>query len=361
MILTKIDKYIIKKFLGTFFYAITLLAGVIIVFDLSEKIQDLLENHAPISEIIFSYYLNFLPYFINLFSYLFVFIAVIFFTSKLAINTEIIAMLSSGVSFKRLLRPYLISAVLLALLSFVLANFVIPHTNVTMREFKQKYISNLKLDRGHNIHFQIAKKNFVYVESFNPKTKTAKRFSLEQFDQDGKLLYKLNSSKAIFDTVKEKWIIHDYYIRKINGEREKLIKGMEMDTAIALYPEDLVLIKEDYEVMDFFELRKFIKDQKMKGAGNVIQYEVEQQKRTAYPFAALILTLIGVSLSSRKIRGGMGMHLGLGIALTFIYIMFMQFATVFAVYGGLSPLLAAWIPNMIFSVIAVFLIKNAPK
>jgi len=361
LILTKIDKYIIKKFLGTFFYAITLLAGVIIVFDLSEKIQDLLENHAPISEIIFSYYLNFLPYFINLFSYLFVFIAVIFFTSKLAINTEIIAMLSSGVSFKRLLRPYLISAVLLALLSFVLANFVIPHTNVTMREFKQKYISNLKLDRGHNIHFQIAKKNFVYVESFNPKTKTAKRFSLEQFDQDGKLLYKLNSSKAIFDTVKEKWIIHDYYIRKINGEREKLIKGMEMDTAIALYPEDLVLIKEDYEVMDFFELRKFIKDQKMKGAGNVIQYEVEQQKRTAYPFAALILTLIGVSLSSRKIRGGMGMHLGLGIALTFIYIMFMQFATVFAVYGGLSPLLAAWIPNMIFSVIAVFLIKNAPK
>jgi lipopolysaccharide export system permease protein len=361
LILTKIDKYIIKKFLGTFFYAITLLAGVIIVFDLSEKIQDLLENHAPISEIIFSYYLNFLPYFINLFSYLFVFISVIFFTSKLAINTEIIAMLSSGLSFRRLLRPYIISAVLLAVLSFVLANFVIPHTNVTMREFKQKYISNLKLDRGHNIHFQIAKKNFVYVESFNPKTKTAKRFSLEQFDQDGKLLYKLNSSKAIFDTVKEKWIIHDYYIRKINGEREKLIKGMEMDTAIALYPEDLVLIKEDYEVMDFFELRKFIKDQKMKGAGNVIQYEVEQQKRTAYPFAALILTLIGVSLSSRKIRGGMGMHLGLGIALTFIYIMFMQFATVFAVYGGLSPLLAAWIPNMIFLVIALFLVNNAPK
>jgi len=361
VILTKIDKYIIKKFLGTFFYAITLLAGVIIVFDLSEKIQDLLENHAPVSEIIFSYYLNFLPYFINLFSYLFVFIAVIFFTSKLAVNTEIIAILSSGVSFKRLLRPYLISAVLLAALSFVLANFVIPHTNVTMREFKQKYISNLKLDRGHNIHFQIAKKNFVYVESYNPKTQTAKRFSLEQFDDDGKLLYKLNSSKAIFDTITEKWTIRDYYIRKINGEREELIKGKKLDTTIALYPKDLILIKEDYEVMDFFELNKFIKDQKMKGAGNVIQYEVEQQKRTAYPFAALILTIIGVSLSSRKIRGGMGMHLGLGIALTFIYIMFMQFATVFAVYGGLSPLLAAWIPNMIFSVIAVFLLKNAPK
>lgn len=359
--LTKIDKYIIKKFLGTFFYAITLLAGVIIIFDLSEKIQDLLENEAPVYEIIFSYYLNFLPYFINLFSYLFVFISVIFFTSKLAVNTEIIAILSSGVSFRRLLRPYFIAATFLAALSFVLANFVIPHTNVTMRDFKQKYITNLKLDRGHNIHFQISKNNFVYVEYYRPKTHTAKRFSIEQFDDDGALIYKLNSSKAIFDTISQKWTIHDFYIRKIDSIYDDLEMGRTMDTALALFPKDLILIKEDYEIMDFFEINKFIKDQKMKGAGNVIQYEVEQQKRSAYPFAALILTVIGVSLSSRKIRGGMGMHLGLGIALTFIYILFMQFATVFAVYGGLSPVLAAWIPNIVFSVIAIVLLKNAPK
>ncbi len=359
--LTILDKYIIKKFLGTFFYAITLLAGVIIIFDLSEKIQELLENQAPISEIIFSYYLNFLPYFINLFSYLFVFISVIFFTSKLAVNTEIIAILSSGVSFKRLLRPYMIAATFLALLSFVLANFVIPHTNVKMREFKQKYISNLKLDRGHNIHFQIAKSNFVYMERYDPKTHTARKFSLEQFDDEGKLIYKLNSSKAVFDTIEKKWSIKDYYIREMDGFNEEFIKGKAMDTTIALFPKDLILIKEDYEVMDFFEINKFIKDQKMKGAGNVIQYEVEQQKRTAYPFAALILTIIGVSLSSRKIRGGMGMHLGLGIALTFIYILFMQFATVFAVFGGLSPVIAAWIPNGVFVIIAIVLLKNAPK
>ena len=361
MILTKIDKYIIKKFLGTFFYAITLLAGVIIVFDLSEKIQDLLENHAPVYEIIFSYYLNFLPYFINLFSYLFVFISVIFFTSKLAVNTEIIAMLSNGLSFRRLLRPYMIAATFLALLSFVLANFVIPHTNVKMRELKQKYISNLKLDRGHNIHFQIAKNNFIYVERYDPKTHTARKFSIEQFNDSGKMVYKLNSSKAVFDTITNKWNIKDYYIRKIDGYKEEFSKGSKMDTTIALYPKDLILIKEDYEVMDFFEINKFIEDQQMKGAGNVIQYQVEQQKRTAYPFAALILTIIGVSLSSRKIRGGMGMHLGLGIALTFIYILFMQFATVFAVYGGLSPVVAAWIPNIVFSVIAVVLLRNAPK
>lgn len=359
--LKKLDRYIIKKFLGTFFYAITLLAGVIIVFDLSEKIQDLLENNAPLEEIIFSYYLNFLPYFINLFSYLFVFISVIFFTSKLAINTEIIAILSSGVSFRRLLRPYMIAATFLALMSFVLGNFVIPHTNVKMREFKQKYISNLNMDRGQNIHFQISRNNFVYVERYDPRTLSAMKFSLEQFDDEGALIYKLNSVKAVYDTVADTWTIKDFYIREIDGMSETLTKGWRMDTTLSLVPKDLILIKEDYEVMDFFEINKFIKDQKMKGAGNVIQYEVEQQKRTAYPFAALILTLIGVSLSSRKVRGGMGMHLGLGIALTFIYILFMQFATVFAVYGGLSPILAAWIPNIVFSFIAFYLVRNAPK
>lgn len=357
----KIDIYIIRKFLGTFFYSIILLAGIIIVFDLSEKIGDLLEHKAPIEEIIFTYYFNFLPYFINLFSYLFVFISVIFFTSKLATNTEIIAILSSGVSFKRLLRPYMIAATFLALMSFVLGNFIIPHTNIKMREFKQKYIDNLKFDRGNNIHFQIAKGNFVFVERYNPKTKEARRFSLEQFDQDGALVYKLNSAKAVFDTINHKWTIKDYYIRTLEEGKESFSKGREMDTTLALSPKDLILIKEDYEIMDFFELRKFIQDQKLKGAGNVTQYEVEQHKRTAYPFAALILTLIGVSLSSRKIRGGMGMHLGFGIALTFIYILFMQFATVFAVYGGLAPVLAAWIPNVVFAVIAVFLIRNAPK
>ena len=359
--LTIIDKYIIKKFLGTFFYSIALLAGVIIVFDLSEKIQDLLENHAPVSEIIFDYYLNFIPYFINLFSYLFVFISVIYFTSKLATNTEIIAILSSGVSFKRLLRPYMIAASFLALLSFVLANFVIPHTNIKMREFEQKYISNLKLDRGHNIHFQIAKNNFIYVERYNPKTLTAARFSIERFDEEGALQYKLNSREAVFDTLKNSWEIKDYYIRELNGTNEILSKGKSLDTTLALYPKDLVLIKEDFKVMDFFEINHFIEDQKMKGAGNVVEYEVERQKRSAFPFAALILTIIGVSLSSRKIRGGMGMHLGLGIALTFLYILFMQFATVFSVYGGLSPFFAAWIPNIVFAIIAVILLKQAPK
>ncbi|MCK5775163.1 MAG: LptF/LptG family permease, partial [Bacteroidales bacterium] len=189
----------------------------------------------------------------------------------------------------------------------------------------------------------------------------ARKFSMERFNDEGQLIYKLNSSKAVFDTIAQHWTIHDFYIRHIDGFNETFDKGSRMDTIISLYPKDLVIIKEDYEVMDFFEINQYIKDQQMKGAGNVIQYQVEQQKRTAYPFAALILTIIGVSLSSRKVRGGMGMHLGLGIGLTFVYILFMQFATVFAVYGGLSPIVAAWIPNVLFFFIAIILLRNAPK
>ncbi len=361
MWLTRLDKYIIKKFLGTFFYAISLLAGIIIVFDLSEKIGDLLENKAPVSEIIFDYYLNFLPYFINLFSYLFVFIAVVFFTAKLAGNTEIIAILSSGISFNRLLRPYLLSATFLALLSFVLANFVIPRTNVNMRRFEQKYISNLQKDIGTNVHFQIAKDNFIYCKSFDKKTNTITDFSIEKMDDNGALVFKLNAQVAVYDSTANIWRLKQYYKRNIDNGVERLNTGVVMDTTLALTPKDLIVVKEDYKEMDFFEIRRYVADQKLKGSSNVVEYEVEQHKRMAYPFASLILTIIGVSLSSRKVRGGIGMHLGFGILLTFVYILFMQFSTVFAVYGGLLPVIAAWIPNIIFMVIAVILLRNAPK
>jgi lipopolysaccharide export system permease protein len=357
----KIDYYIIKKFLGTFFYSIALLTIIIIIFDVSEKIEDFIENEAPLSEILFSYYINFLPYFINLFSYLFVFITVIFFTSKLAANTEIIAMLSAGISFKRLLRPYLISAAILGVLSFTLANFVIPHTNIEMRIFKQKYLDNLQKDMGQNIHFQMNKGTFIYLERYQKKTGSALKFSLEQVDSSGRLVYKLNTDKAVYDSLTNKWTLNKYYERYIDGMDERLISGQTKDTTLALSPKDLIVIKEDYEEMDFFEIRDFIDKQKLKGAPNVINYEIEMNKRIAFPFAAIILTIIGVSLSSRKVRGGIGMHLGLGIALTFLYILFMQFTTVFAISGNLSPLLAAWVPNIIYVFIALYLLKKAPK
>ncbi len=357
----KIDYYIIKKFLGTFFYAIALLTVVIIIFDISEKIENFIENQAPFQEIVFSYYLNFIPYFVNLFSYLFVFITVIFFTSKLAANTEIIAMLSAGISFGRLLRPYLISAGILGALSFALANFVIPHTNIEMRTFKQKYLDNLKKDLGQNIHFQINKGTFVYIERYHSSSSTAQKFSLEQIDSIGQLTYKLNTEKAIYDTAVQKWKLINYYERYIDGLNERLIKGQSKDTTLKLTPKDLTVIKEDYEEMDFNEIREFIAKQKLKGAPNVAAYEIEMHKRIAFPFAAIILTIIGVSLSSRKMRGGIGIHLGVGIALTFIYILLMQFTTVFAVSGNLSPQIAAWLPNIIYIFIGLYLLKKAPK
>ncbi len=350
-----IDWYIIKKFLGTFFYSIALLTIIIIVFDISEKIDDFIENEAPLNKIIFEHYLNFIPYFVNMFSYLFTFIAVIFFTSKLAMNTEIVAILSSGVSFNRLLYPYLLSAFFLTIMSFWLANFIIPNANIKRRAFKDQYIEKLTKNMDQHIHIQISPGTFIYAESFNANTLTGQRFSIEKFDKNRALLYKLNSDKIVYDTATGQWKIYNYYIRKITDSSEYLTKGAVMDTLINLAPSDMFIQKEDFEVMNYFEIRDYIAEQKMKGNPNIMEYEVEKHKRLAFPFATLVMTVIGMSLSSRKVRGGIGLHLGLGIGLAFLFILIMQVSTVFAVSGNLSPGLAAWLPNIIFGVIAIFL------
>lgn len=355
MILKKIDWYIIKKFLGTFFYSIALLSVIIIVFDVSEKVDDFIENDAPFDEIVFQYYLNFIPMFINTFSYLFTFIAVIFFTSKLAMNTEIIAILSSGVSFNRLLYPYLLSAFALTIMSFFLANFVIPTANITRREFEDQYIEKLTKNKDQHIHLQISPGTFVYVESFNAFTKSGEKFSLEKFDENRSLIYKLNSAKMVYDTATGMWSIYNYYIRNITEKGETLRKGAQLDTLINLKPTDLFIKKEVFQEMNYFEIRDYIAEQKMKGNPNILDFEVEKHKRVAFPFATLVMTIIGVAISSRKVRGGIGLHLGMGIGLAFLFILIMQISTVFAVSGNLSPFLAAWLPNIIFGVVAVFL------
>lgn len=350
-----IDIYIIKKFLGTFFYSIALLTVIIIIFDISEKIDDFIENEAPLREIVFKHYLNFIPFFINMFSYLFTFIAVIFFTSKLAMNTEIIAMLSSGMSFNRLLYPYMIAAFMLTIMSFFLANFVIPRANVVRREFKNTYIENLTKSKDQNIHVQISPGTFVYVESFNTSDLTGRRFTLERFDSEHQMLFKLSADKMEYDSATGKWDLSNYYIREIDGDRESLRKGTLMDTLINLQPSDLFIKKEDFEVMNYFEIREYIREQKMKGNPRVSEYQVEKHKRIAFPFATLVMTLIGVSLSSRKVRGGIGIHLGLGIGLAFLFVLVMQVSSVFATYGDLAPVLAAWMPNILFGAVGVYL------
>ena len=355
-----IDRYIIRKFLGTFFYAISLLIIIVIVFDISENIDSFIQKEAPLKAIIVDYYLNFIPYFINLFVYLFSFISVIFFTSKLAGDTEIIAILSSGVSFRRLLYPYMISALILALMSFYLGNFLIPDTNKQRRVFKNQYMEDLTKDASKNLHLQISPNTFAYIETYNSTTQKGYKFSIEKFDGQ-RLAYKLMADQLILDTVNNSWKIKNYFIRTLDSTGQTLVKGVELDTILPIIPEDLYTVKEQFEEMDFFELNEFIAKEKAKGSNVYKKYEIEKHKRISGPVAIIILTVMGMSLSSRKVRGGIGMHLGAGIALTFSYILLIQVSTVFSTFGNLSPIMASWIPNIIFALIAIVLLRNAPK
>jgi len=355
-----IDAYIIGKFLGTFFFSIALILSISIVFDLSENIDKLIENDAPLKRIVFDYYLNFIPYFANLFSGLFTFIAVIFFTSKMAFNSEIIAILSSGISFKRMMVPYLISAFIIATFSFVLGNYVIPPANKKMIEFKYDYIKAKPANRDRDIHRQIEPNIYIYLERYDASNDLGKRFSIERFE-DHKLKSKLTSDNIRWDREKKTWTISNYVIRDIDGDKETIRKGSKIDSVMAMTPEEFNTQKEDVEIMNRNELINFIDQQKLRGVDSLEQYEVEQHRRTAVPFSSFILTIIGVSLASRKIRGGIGLHLGLGLLLSFSYIMFLQTTKVYALSGSITPLISMWIPNFVYAIIAFFLYKWAAK
>lgn len=356
----KLDLYIIRKFLGTFFYAIALLAVVIIIFDISEKIDDFMEKKPPLHAIVFQYYANFIPYFINLFSALFTFISVIFFTSKMAANTEIIAILNSGVSFRRLLRPYLLASLFLALMSFGLTNFVIPETSKNMQNFQKNYLKSQKRNNESNIHMQISPGVFAYIESFDVKKKTGFRFSLEKFSDSG-MIEKLSGDYLKWDSITGLWAIENWIKREINENGEILTRGAKIDTLLNISPGDFAVDVDDAMYMNYRELRDFIDMEKLRGSGNLTKFQIEKHKRIAFPFATIVLTLIGVSLSSRKVRGGLGFNLGVGITICFAFILFMQVTTVFATFGNLPAVIAVWIPNFIFGILALWLLKIAPK
>jgi lipopolysaccharide export system permease protein len=355
-----IDKYIIRKFLGTFFFTLILLIFIVIVFDISEKIDDFLSHSVPLSEIVFDYYINFIPYFVNLFSYLLTFIAVIFFTSQMASRSEIVAILGSGISFRRMLFPYVFSAVVLGVLSFVLTNFIIPYTNRSMLEFENKYVRDEKTSSDMNVHKQISPGTFIYVENFNLNTKTGYKFSLEQF-RDRQMIFKLMADKITYDSVKEKWKLEHYYARTLDTLDESLVRGRSMDTSLPIRPKDFVEDIEEVKIMGYFQLREHIAKKELRGDPDVQEFQVKKYERWAHPFATIILTMIGVAVSSRKVRGGIGFHLGFGLALTFLYILFMQISAVFGTFGSIPPYLAVWIPNILFGIIAIVMIRMAPK
>ena len=356
----KLDLYIIRKFLGTFFFAIVLIISITIVFDFSEKIDNFIDKEAPFKAVVFDYYVNFIPYFANLFSALFTFVSVIYFTSKMASDTEIIAILSSGISFRRMMFPYFISALIIGIFSFFLSNFVIPPANAKRLDFTETYLKKRFVNKERNIHRQIEPGLFIYMTNFETSSKIGYKFSLEKFE--GKqLVSKLTSRSIKWNKEKEKWTIKDYVIRRIDGDKETLEKGKSIDTLLNFKPDEFSRRTNVVEAMNMMELDDFIDEQIMRGDSNISAYKIEKYRRLANPFSAFILTLIGVSLACRKVRGGMGLHLGIGLALSFSFILFMQISTVFATNGSMNPLLAVWLPNIVFSVIGIYLYRVAPK
>lgn len=355
-----LDRYIIKKFLGTFFFSIALIISVAVVFDITEKLDDFIERDAPINAIIFDYYLNFIPYFANLFSFLFVFISVIFFTSKMASNTEIISILASGVSFKRFLLPYFISASVLAILSFYLNNFLIPDANKARLDFEEQYIRNQFKNDDKNIHIQLDDSSYAYLESYNNWANIGYKFSLETI-KDGEVTYKLISDYMQWDSTQSQWIVYNYYERYINGTKERLIQGRSKDTTLNISPEDFNKRDNSVGTLDYYALNEAIAREKFRGSQKAVYYELEKYGRLASPFATFVLTLIGVSIASRKVRGGIGVHIGVGLAISFTYILFMQVSETFATNGNFNPMLAVWIPNITFGLLAIYLLAKAPK
>ena len=359
--LKKIDRYIMKKFLGTFFFALTLILSISVVFDINENIDRFINNKAPVEAIIFDYYFNFVPYYANLFSPLFIFISVIFFTSKLAENSEIIAMFSTGMSFKRLLVPYFLSAAIIAAGSYILSSYYIPKGNTTRINFETQYKSKKKVNYARNIQLVVDTSTIAYMERYENYNLTGYRFSLDKFE-DNKLVSHLTARRATYDTTKlHRWVVRDYMIREMKGMKEVITKGEKLDTIIKMEPQDFLITRNQYETLTSPELKTYIDNQKRRGFANIKEFEVEYYKRIATPFAAFILTLIGASLSSKKVKGGMGLNLGVGLGLSASYILFQTISSTFAISGNVPPVIAVWIPNILFLFIAIYLYIKAPK
>lgn len=357
--LTILDRYILGKFLGTYFLATALLLLVIAMFDTTEKLDAFLT--APLKETIFDYFASFLPYFANMLSPLFVFISVIFFTTKMADNSEIIAMLSSGITFHRLLRPYMIGAAIIAAMTFTLSNYIIPPTNVDRIAYTNKYVKNKAVTYANNIQLMVRPGEVAYFGRFDDTQKKGYRFSLEKFE--GKtLVSRLTASSVEYDSTKMyHWKLRDFMIRDFDGMNESIRKGTSIDSIIPIEPKDFLISSNDQEMLTTPQLSEYIRKQKMRGVANIKKFEIEKEKRLAETAAAFILTLIGMSLSSKKVKGGMGINIGIGLGLSFSYILFSTITSSFAINGYTSPAVAMQIPNIVYLIIGIILYRRASK
>jgi len=380
--LKTLDRYIIGQFLKTFFLILALIMSIAVVFDISEKTEDFAKTSASLHEIVVDYYLNFIIYYSNLFSGLLIFIAVLLFTSKLAGRSEVIAALSSGVSFPRFVRPFFITATILTALSLYVNIFLLPYANKTRLAFEKAHIWSTYNLEEKNVLREIAPGEIVYFEAVDMPRKTGYRFSLEKWE-NGQLRRKLMSDRAVYDSVAGHWQVFDYMIRDIPPEpgfrqldqgldqhampqgevvqEEHLVRGTRLDTVIPLKPSDLGQRLEAAGALGRTEIAEFIRAEKARGGSTTAYYEVEQQQRTSYPFATYVFTLMGVGIASRKVRGGTGVHLVLGVLLCPLYIFTMKMTTVAATNSAFNPTLAVWMPNLIFGLIGVWIYWKAPK
>ena len=353
----RFDRYIIKKFLGTFFFAILLLFAIVVVFDINEKLDAVLT--APWKATVFQYFMNFLPFVLSQFSPLFTFIAVIFFTSRLADRSEIIAMLSNGISFYRLTVPYLFSAAVIAIGTYLLAAYIIPPANVQRIAYTNKWVNNKEVIYGDNIQLQVKPGVMAYMARYDKTTRSGFRFSLEQFEGTT-LKSRLTAETIRYDSV-GLWTVRNYTIREFKGMKETMTKGSAMDTLLNIDPRDFLISKNDEQTMTSPELKEYINKQKARGVANIKNFEIEYERRIAMTAASFILTIIGLSLSSRKVRGGIGLNIGLGLLLSFSYILFMTVTSTFSVSGYTSPRVAMWIPNFVYIIIAAVLYYRASR
>ncbi|MBQ9473426.1 MAG: LptF/LptG family permease [Bacteroidales bacterium] len=359
-----VDRYILWKYIKTFALALALIIVIVITFDVSEKLDDFLHNHAPISAIAFKYYLNFIPGFVNLYSPLFIFISVIFFTSKMAGNTEVVAILGSGISYRRLLRPYIYGSLIVACIVLVLGNFVIPVSNRTLIDFERVYIHTFSMNRNYfsDIHFQPDPYTQVYAESFDVKEGTAHAFVRDTFDAHRRLAGRISADVIVYDTATGLWNSRNCFKRTIDGNDEELSHHPFIDLDLRLEPEDFHQQSTHIETMTSPQLISHIDQERIRGsAGHVVESKIELYQRLLNPLAIIIMTFIGVAISSRKTRGGIGIHLAIGITIAFGYIVFMRVSTVFAINGNLSPFLAVLTPQIVFGIAAALLVRNAPK
>ena len=358
----RLDRYILLKYLKTFLLAMALIIVIVITFDVSEKLDDFLSGHAPLGEIIYKYYLNFIPGFVNLYSPLFIFISVIFFTSKMAGNTEIIAILSSGISYRRLLRPYLYGSIIVALIVIAFGNFLIPVNNRTLAEFENTYIYLHHPNYFSNMHFQQRPGVQVYAESYDANAMRVNNFHRDVYDEQYHLTDRITCRHIIYDTVSGKWNCEGFVHHTIDGRKEHISRdeGTSLRT-LDVTPDDFNSSAANITTMNSVELYNYITREKMRGSSAVVAAKIELYQRLLNPIAIIIMTFIGVGVSSRKSRGGIGIHLAIGITLAFGFIVFMKVSTVYAVFGTLNPFLAVLLPQIIFGIIALYVIRTAPK